>query len=104
MAVRVSTPIPPLVIRKARAHVASTTRERDQAVLDERNYRPNLAARQPRSARTGLIALAVPELDLPYFAELARHVAQAAESRGWTVLIDQTDGRPGCARGAACGG
>lgn len=74
-------------------HVAPATRERVQAVLDELNYRPNLAARTLRNARTGLIALAVPELDFPYFAELARHVVQAAESRGWTVLIDQTDGQ-----------
>jgi len=73
-------------------HVSPTTRERVQRVLDELNYRPNLAARTLRSSRTGLIALAVPELDFPYFAELARHVVRAAEDRGWTVLIDQTDG------------
>lgn len=73
-------------------HVAPATRERVQAALDELNYRPNLAARQLRSSRTGLIALAVPEIDSPYFAELARHVVRAAEKRGWTVLVDQTDG------------
>lgn len=73
-------------------HVSDTTRERVQQVLDELNYRPNLSARNLRSARTGLIALAVPELDFPYFAELARHVVRACEERGWTVLIDQTDG------------
>jgi len=73
-------------------HVSPATRERVQVVLDELNYRPNLAARTLRSSRTGLIALAVPELDFPYFAELARHVVRAAEVRGWTVLIDQTDG------------
>jgi DNA-binding LacI/PurR family transcriptional regulator len=73
-------------------HVAPATRERVQAALDELNYRPNLAARQLRSSRTGLIALAVPEIDSPYFAELARHVVRAAEERGWTVLVDQTDG------------
>jgi DNA-binding LacI/PurR family transcriptional regulator len=36
--------------------------------------------------------LAVPELDIPYFAELARHVVSAAAVHGWTVLIDQTNG------------
>ena len=39
-----------------------------------------------------MIALALPELDNPYFAELTRFVVQAAEERGWTVLVDQTDG------------
>lgn len=73
-------------------HVATKTRARVQAVLDETGYRPNLSARQLRSGRTGLIALALPELDNPYFAELTRFVVQAAEERGWTVLVDQTDG------------
>src|ERR687890_28536 len=60
-------------------HVAPDTRARVQAVLDETGYRPNMTARNLRSGRTGLIALAVPELDNPYFAELTRFVVEAAE-------------------------
>ncbi len=73
-------------------HVAPGTRARVQAVLDETGYRPNMTARNLRSGRTGLIALAVPELDNPYFAELTRFVVEAAAEQGWTVLVDQTDG------------
>src|SRR3712207_2637737 len=73
-------------------HVAPQTRAHVQAVLDEMGYRPNLAARNLRAGRTGVIALAFPELDNPYFAELTGFVVQAAEERGWTVLVDQTDG------------
>jgi DNA-binding LacI/PurR family transcriptional regulator len=39
-----------------------------------------------------VIALALPELDNPYFSELTGFVVQAAQDRGWTVLVDQTDG------------
>lgn len=74
-------------------HVSAHTRERVQQALTELNYRPNISARNLRAGRTGVIALALPELDLPYFAELARCVIKAAEKHGWTVLIDQTDGR-----------
>ena len=74
------------------AHVSTATRERVQQALTELNYRPNLSARNLRGGRTGVIALALPELDLPYFAELARCVIKAAENHGWTVLIEQTDG------------
>lgn len=74
-------------------HVSAATRQRVQTALDELGYRPNLSARSLRGGRSGLIALAVPELDSPYFAELARHILYAADARGWTVLIDQTDGR-----------
>lgn len=75
-------------------HVSSVTRARVQAALEQLNYRPNVSARNLRYGRTGFIALVLPELDLPYFAELARSVIKAAEPHGWTVLIDQTDGLP----------
>ncbi|MFI5889425.1 LacI family DNA-binding transcriptional regulator [Actinoplanes sp. NPDC051513] len=74
-------------------HIAPETRARVQAAIDALGYVPNPAARRLRGGRSGVIALAVPELRSPYFAELAGHVVQAAAPRGWTVLIDQTDGR-----------
>jgi DNA-binding LacI/PurR family transcriptional regulator len=73
-------------------HVSRDTRSRVDAALAELDYRPNLAARNLRRGRSGIVALALPELEVPYFAELARHVVEAARQRGWTVLIDQTDG------------
>lgn len=73
-------------------NVAPGTRERVRRALDELGYRPNLAARNLRKGRSGIIALALPEMDAPYFAELARFIIRAAEERSWTVLIDQTDG------------
>ncbi|MFD0783416.1 LacI family DNA-binding transcriptional regulator, partial [Micromonospora azadirachtae] len=75
------------------AHVRPDTRARVEEAIAALNYRPNLSARHLRKGRTGVIALAVPELDIPYFAELARHVVGAAADLGWTVLIDQTGGR-----------
>lgn len=73
-------------------HVRPDTRARVEEAIAELNYRPNLSARHLRKGRTGVIALAVPELDIPYFAELARYVVTAAADFGWTVLIDQTGG------------
>lgn len=74
--------------------VAPATRERVQRVIDELGYRPNMAARNLRTGRTGLIALVLPELDVPYFAELTRAVIEQAGKAGYTVVIDQTDGDP----------
>ncbi|MFI9641774.1 LacI family DNA-binding transcriptional regulator [Micromonospora sp. NPDC051925] len=82
-------------------HVRPDTRARVEAAIAELHYRPNLSARNLRKGRTGVIALAVPELDIPYFAELARHVVAAAADHGWTVLIDQTGGGPEQERVAA---
>ncbi|SEG98145.1 DNA-binding transcriptional regulator, LacI/PurR family [Nonomuraea solani] len=74
------------------APVSDELRARVQAVLDELDYRPNLIARNLKQGRTGMIALVVPELDVPYFAELAREVITAARARDYVVMIDQTDG------------
>lgn len=73
-------------------HISAPTRERVTAALRELDYQPNLSARGLRSGRSGVIALALPELNAAYFAEIAQHVVRAADERGWTVLVDATDG------------
>lgn len=72
--------------------VTDDLQRRVRAAIDELGYRPNAAARQLRSGRSGMIALAVPELSQPYFAELASELVRAAQERSITVLINQTDG------------
>jgi len=74
-------------------HVSEATRTRVRSAIDELGYQPNLTARHLRYGRSGLLGLALPELDVPYFAELAKEVIAVAEQRSWSVLIDQTDGR-----------
>ncbi|SDU94166.1 DNA-binding transcriptional regulator, LacI/PurR family [Microlunatus sagamiharensis] len=71
--------------------VTDEVADRVRAAMAELGYRPNLAARQLRSGRSGMIALALPQLAQPYFAELASQLVRAAHERGITVLIQQTD-------------
>lgn len=66
---------------------------RIRAALVELGYRPNAAARQLRSGRSGMVAVALPDLSQPYFAELASELVRAAEERTITVLINQTNGQ-----------
>ncbi|MET7986842.1 MULTISPECIES: LacI family DNA-binding transcriptional regulator [unclassified Streptomyces] len=73
-------------------HVTPAMRARVQGAIDELGYRPNLTARHLRKGRTGIIALAVPELGNPYFAELAGAVIDAAAEHEFTVLLDHTRG------------
>ncbi|MET8333685.1 LacI family DNA-binding transcriptional regulator [Streptosporangium canum] len=74
------------------AHVSPATRAKVEHALSQLDYRPNLSARNLRQGRTGVIALALPELDAPYFAELSRFVIEAAAELRWLVVIEQTDG------------
>ncbi|MFI9585294.1 LacI family DNA-binding transcriptional regulator [Streptomyces sp. NPDC052236] len=74
-------------------HVAPAMRARVQQAIDELGYRPNLTARHLRKGRTGIIALALPELGNPYFAELAAAVIDAAAAHDYIVLLDHTGGK-----------
>src|SRR5215218_8293921 len=74
-------------------HVTDTTRRRVQDAIAELHYRPNPAARTLRRGRSGIIGLAIPEVGIPYFAELAGLIVDAAGEQSWTVLIDQTGGQ-----------
>ncbi|AEG43582.1 LacI family transcriptional regulator [Isoptericola variabilis J7] len=71
-------------------HIRPETRERVEEAIEHLGYRLNTTARNLRTRRTDMITLAVPELSLPYFAELADSVIRAAEQHGLTVLIEQT--------------
>ncbi len=72
--------------------VLPETQRRVQEAIDHLGYRPNLSARSLRQGRTGVIALAIPDLASPYFADVATSVISAADARGWTVLVDETGG------------
>ncbi|HST50348.1 LacI family DNA-binding transcriptional regulator [Jatrophihabitans sp.] len=83
--------------------VSAATAARVRAALEALDYRPNISARGLRTGRTDLIALAIPALDEPYFAELSGLIVEAAARQGWTVLIEQTGGDRGLERQAAAG-
>src|SRR6478752_10823323 len=71
-------------------HVRAETRERVLKAIDDLGYRVNVAARNLRAGRTNTIGFAVPEVDRPYFAQLAARVIAKAQDAGYRVVIEQT--------------
>lgn len=72
--------------------VSADVRAQVLAVIDELGYRPNMAARALRTGTSGLVALGMPDLREPYFAEFASSFFTAAQRRGMTVVVGQTHG------------
>lgn len=72
--------------------VGDEVRARVLEVIDELGYRPNLAARQLRNGRSGLVGFVVPDLREPYFAEFVSLFVTSAQRRALTVLVAQTGG------------
>nr|WP_050758373.1 LacI family DNA-binding transcriptional regulator [Xylanimonas cellulosilytica] len=71
-------------------YIRPATRARVEEAIAALGYQVNVAARNLRQGRTGMIGLALPELRVPYFAELADSVMRAAEAQGLVLLIEQT--------------
>ncbi|WP_165400145.1 LacI family DNA-binding transcriptional regulator [Motilibacter rhizosphaerae] len=76
------------------ARVTPDTRAKVERALAQLDYQPNLLARSLANGRSGQILVVVPYLDTPYFSELLQAVIPRARTRGYDVLIDQTDGDP----------
>ena len=74
-------------------HVRAATRDRVLAAIAELGYHVNTAARSLRQGRTGVIVLAVPEVDRPYFGLLTTLLIERAAARGFDLLVEQTAAR-----------
>ena len=79
-------------------NVKASTRDRVLTAIEQLHYRPNLSARNLKHGRAGFLALAVPAMDSPYFAELAARVSQEAAALGYIVLLDPTGGEESAER------
>ncbi|MGW6276829.1 LacI family DNA-binding transcriptional regulator [Kribbella sp. NPDC055071] len=73
-----------------RPRVGAATRERVLAAISELGYQVNLAARHLRAGRTGVVGLAVPELERPYFAQLAGRLADRFEAHNLRIVMERT--------------
>lgn len=70
-----------------RPHVSAATRTAVLAAAAEIGYEANLAGRGLASGRTGRIAIVVPNLYQPYFAEMAERLIVALEREGLMTTL-----------------
>ncbi|WP_374976197.1 LacI family DNA-binding transcriptional regulator [Microbacterium trichothecenolyticum] len=71
-------------------HVRAETRERVLKAIHDLGYRVNVAARNLRAGRTNTIGFAVPEVESPYFGQLASRIIAKAHDAGYRVAIERT--------------
>lgn len=74
-------------------HVRDATRLKVLESIAALGYHVNTAARNLRQGRTGVIGLAVPDIDRPYFGLLATLLIERAAARGFELVIEQTAAR-----------
>jgi DNA-binding LacI/PurR family transcriptional regulator len=71
-------------------HVKPATKCKVLQAIADLDYRVNVAARNLRQGRTGTIGLAVPEVDRPYYGQLAARIIAQAGRHGLRVAVEQT--------------
>lgn len=69
------------------ARVSPKLRQRVIDAVEELGYRPNALARGLRMRRTAVIGLLIPDISNPFFGQLARVVEEAANKRGYAILL-----------------
>lgn len=74
--------------------VRPDTRERVEQAMAELDYVPNLSARGLRNGRSGVLALALPNLDTQYSAETIGAFVEVAHGRGWAIQVEETGAEP----------
>lgn len=77
-----------------RAEVSPMTRSRIVAMAEEMGYEPNAVARSLVKKKTSTIALIVPDVANPFFADITMAVHKAAEEAGYTTIVCNTGWDP----------
>ena len=67
--------------------VSPATRDKVLAAADEMGYRPNMHARSLKTNKTNTIALLLPDISNPFFAEIAYAVDEYASENGYTTIL-----------------
>ena len=73
--------------------VREDTRQRVQQAVDELGYRPSRVARRLRleNGFAHMLGLVIPDIQNPFFADLARGVEDIAQANGYTVIVNNSD-------------
>lgn len=74
--------------------VSAATREAVREVARRLNYHPSPVARGLRGSSTGLVALLVPDILNPHFAEYARHMQAVTHADGLLPIVSSHDDDP----------
>jgi LacI family transcriptional regulator len=74
-----------------KSHVGKKLRERVEAAIRKLNYRPNLLARSLAKQKTHTIGMIVPDISNPFFPLVVRGAEDAAQKRGYNLLLCNSD-------------
>jgi LacI family transcriptional regulator len=76
-----------------KTHVGVPLKKRVNAAIVKLNYRPNSLAQSLANERTRTLGVIVPDISNPFFPMLVRGAEDAAQKRGYSILLCNSDGQ-----------
>ncbi|EGL83309.1 transcriptional regulator, LacI family [Caldalkalibacillus thermarum TA2.A1] len=74
--------------------ISEKTRKRVLEAMEKLRYQPSVVASALTGKRTNTLGLLIPDLANPFFAEVARHVEDRGQEKGFNVIMCSTDYNP----------
>lgn len=74
--------------------VSNTSLEKVHNAIKKIGYKPNMLARNFRSAKSFTIVVLVPDITNPFFSEVIRSIEDRAQQKGYAVLLGDTRDQP----------
>lgn len=72
-------------------YVSDETRLKIELAMNELQYTPNELARNLYHKKTGIIAILVPSVEVPFFAELVHYIEAELYKEGFKIMLCSTD-------------
>src|SRR5699024_1649404 len=90
---KVSTATVSKVINGKDQHISDATRQRVLEIVEREGYIPNGVAKSLKTRRTKTIGIIMPDVMNLFFSELTRGAEDAAEKKGYSVIICNSDNK-----------
>lgn len=74
-------------------YIKDETRQKIEKVMHDLKYIPNRAARTLKTKKTGLIMLAIPDTDNPFYVDMVKSVQDVAKFNDYSIILYYTEGR-----------
>jgi DNA-binding LacI/PurR family transcriptional regulator len=74
-------------------YIKEETRQKVEEAASRLKYTPNRAARTLKTKKTGLLMLAIPDTDNPFYVDMIKAVQEVAKHNGYSLVLYYTDGK-----------
>lgn len=88
--VKVSTTTVSMVLNNKAINVSDKTRNKIFEAARDLNYIPNALARSLSTKKSYTIGFVIPDIENPFFAEMAKAIETEAEKRGYSIILCNT--------------